>query len=514
MKRPQFISPNSLNRMLIGAEEAWARFDFQQGIDLLERASRMDPANSRILLKLGQWNGLRHQPVESARCFEKAIRVAPHKMEILAFAGRLSAELGYQQMAESFFQQALEQKDVNADIIAQLAEFYDRLHRVEEANAMVERALHLDGACPLARLVQAKLHRQVGKLVEAEQVLRPIMTTASRELRIRGGYELGALFDRKGRYDEAMATFLEAKAWLQPEAPPLLNQFQLMMRKREEMLDSVSAEMLARWFDAGREQLQPVQRLAFLGGHPRSGTTLLEQVLDSHPDIISAEETSVFCDDAYAPLLRTMAKPSMLAGLDGAPFELLRQGRERYFKSMSACLGVSPGERLLIDKNPSRQDLLIAFVRFFPEARLIIALRDPRDVVMSCFMLPNHPLTTGSVSYLTLKDTVTSYRIVMETWRTLKPLLKNPILEVRYEDMVADLESVARQTLEFLGVAWDAKVLGFNETARKKMVRSPTYADVTQPVYKRAMGRWQHYQKYLEPHLEKLEPFVKAFGYE
>jgi len=102
----------------------------------------------------------------------------------------------------------------------------------------------------------------------------------------------------------------------------------------------------------------------------------------------------------------------------------------------------------------------------------------------------------------------------MSTWRTLAPLMPQPYLEIRYEDMVADLESVARKTLDFLGLSWDAKVLGFDTHAQKKMVRSPTYADVTQPVYKRALGRWRHYQKYLEPHLEKLEPFVKAFGYE
>jgi len=80
--------------------------------------------------------------------------------------------------------------------------------------------------------------------------------------------------------------------------------------------------------------------------------------------------------------------------------------------------------------------------------------------------------------------------------------------------MVEDLESVARRTLDFLGVAWDERVLRFDEHARQKLVRSPTYADVTQPVYKRARGRWRNYRKYLEPHLEKLEPFVKAFGYE
>ena len=175
---------------------------------------------------------------------------------------------------------------------------------------------------------------------------------------------------------------------------------------------------------------------------------------------------------------------------------------------------VPPSGRLLIDKNPSLQALFITFIRIFPEARLIVALRDPRDVVLSCFMLPHYPLNTGNVTFLNLEATVRTYTRVMGIWQTLKPLIKNPWLEVRYEDMVDDLEPVARKTLNFLDIEWNARVLGFDEHARHKMMRSPTYADVTQPVYKRAVGRWHHYRKYLEPHLEKLEPLVKAFGYE
>jgi hypothetical protein len=92
--------------------------------------------------------------------------------------------------------------------------------------------------------------------------------------------------------------------------------------------------------------------------------------------------------------------------------------------------------------------------------------------------------------------------------------MRNPCLEVRYEDLVDDLESVARRAMEFLGVTWDARVLGFNEHARGKVVRSPTYAEVAKPVFKGAVGRWRHYQKHLEPWMDKLEPLVKAFGYE
>jgi hypothetical protein len=93
-------------------------------------------------------------------------------------------------------------------------------------------------------------------------------------------------------------------------------------------------------------------------------------------------------------------------------------------------------------------------------------------------------------------------------------MMPAPCLEVRYEDMVDDLKSVAHRTLEFLGLPFDDQVLKFDEHARKKIIHSPSYADVTQPVYQRARGRWRNYQKYLEPHLARLEQFVKAFGYE
>jgi tetratricopeptide (TPR) repeat protein len=457
---------------------------------------------------------MRYQFGDAERCLEKAIRLAPNKAEILATAGRLAIELGNLQLAERFFKQAIEQKNVAPETLARLAELYERSRRPEEAAAMAERALQLDKTCPLALLTQAKLYRQAGKLTDAEQVLRLVLTTPNRELQIRGYYELGALLDRQGRFDEAMAAFLEAKAILKPDAIPFSIALQTLQERLKLLAETITAEMLQRWFDLGT-RLLPSHRLALLGGHPRSGTTLLEQVLDAHPDIISSEETMIFHYDAYRTLARKCPPNSlMLPVLESSQLPEILQARKNYYHSMELSLGPSSISRVLIDKNPSLTFLIPALIRIFPEIKLLIALRDPRDVILSCFMQPFFPLAQTNSAYLTLCSAAREYAVVMGVWLALKPLLKNPWLEVRYEDMVEDLESVARKSLDFLGVSWDAKVLGFDEHARKKVVRSPTYADVTQPVYKRAKGRWRNYQKYLEPHLAKLEPFVKAFGYE
>jgi hypothetical protein len=144
--------------------------------------------------------------------------------------------------------------------------------------------------------------------------------------------------------------------------------------------------------------------------------------------------------------------------------------------------------------------------------RIIFALRDPRDVVLSCFMqkVPLHPISSN---WLSIADTAAYYTRVMQTWLKVRELTFSPWIEFRYEDVVADLETNARKILEFLGLPWDDKVLKFYEHAREKMVRSPTYKDVTQPVYHKSVGRWQHYGRHLEPVLKTLEPYVKEFGY-
>jgi len=252
-------------------------------------------------------------------------------------------------------------------------------------------------------------------------------------------------------------------------------------------------------------------------------------VLDSHPDIISAEETPIFYESVYVPLARMqppqVPRPGLppefqmsdqveLRSLEAAPKDLLLELRDNYFQTMERCLNKPIGNRLLIDKNPALTLLLLGFQRVFPELKLMIALRDPRDVVMSCFMQNFAVLAPRHTAFFNLKDTVEQYVEDMNIWRTIAPMIQGRYLEVRYEDMVEDLESVARKTLDFLGVSWDPKVLHYYEHAQQRRVRTPGYADVGKPVFKTARGRWRNYQKYLEPYLHRLEPFVKAFGYE
>ena len=510
MKRTQLVSPGSQNRMLQAANEAWNRKKFQEAIELLERASRLDPANVDILLDLGHYYGLRYDYAAAERCFEKAARMAPNKAVILAAAGMHCADFGNYALSERFDLRAVEQKDAAPKMFVQLAKLYERQRRMDEAAGMVDRALHLNPHCPPALLTRARLERQAGQIEAAEQTIRSFVAKPNPDMWVQAQtwYELGLILDRQGKFDEAMRALVPAKALLNSQAGGFLAKLKAGRQRLHVMHENLNAEILQRWFDS-IPSLPPPRRFALLGGHARSGTTLLEQVLDSHPDITSVEETEIFQDDAYMPIAnRVPDETPILSILEEAPTEALQYSRANYFRSAELSLGQPLGGRLLIDKNPSLTFSVPVLLRIFPEIKLLIALRDPRDVVLSCFMQANNS------AYLTIGRTVDDYVAMMGLWQTLMPMLEGHFLQVRYEDMVEDLESVARKSLSFLDVPWDAKVLGFDEHARQKVVRSPTYADVTKPVYKRAVGRWRNYQKHLEPYLSKLEPFVKALGYE
>jgi tetratricopeptide (TPR) repeat protein len=501
--------------LLQQAAECWRRRDYPQYFDLIERACRLDPANHRILLDLGLAHGIRYDYPAAEHCFDRAIRMAPNKSDALVMAGTYCRNFSRFEMARNYFEQAAAQKDASPDTFVKLAEIHERFRALDKAGELVDRALRLEPASPLALLVRARLDRLAGRLDEAEKILRPVLARTDADswsTRIRGWYELGAILDRQARYDEAMAAFVTAKELFRPHAERYAASQQSVHAHLREAAANITADVLQRWFDAGAT-LQPPSRLALLCGHPRSGTTLLEQVLDSHPDVISAEETPIFFETYLGLRQRCPDNASMLSILDSATPAGLRQMREDYFRSMESFSGNSIGGRLLIDKNPSLTALVPAIIRVFPEIKILTALRDPRDVCLSVFMQPL-PLNSVSASFLTLRGIVEEYECLMGFWRAMAPRMRNPRIEVRYEDMVTDLESISRRVLEFLGLPWDDRVLHFNEHAQKRLVRSPTYSDVTKPVFKSAVGRWRHYQKHLEPWLLKLEAFVKAFGYE
>jgi hypothetical protein len=216
----------------------------------------------------------------------------------------------------------------------------------------------------------------------------------------------------------------------------------------------------------------------------------------------------------YVPMGRKAKSPDPVPQvLDRMPTDDLNAARQTYWTSMEGAIREPIGGRLLIDKNPELTMLLPLVARVFPEMKIVFALRDPRDVVISCFV-QQLPLNAVSVHYLTLEGTAQKYAKTMRAWLKIRDMLKNSWIEIRYEDMVADLEGQARKALSFLGLPWDDVVLQYHQRAQQKHVHSPTYESVTKPVYSSSVARWRNYAKQLEPFQEILRPYVEAFGYD
>lgn len=501
--------------MLRDATLAWERQNYQHNFDLLERASRLSPNDPTILLELGNAHGRRYDFAAAEEFFEKAIRVSGWKAEAFLAAGLHCVNFRKDEMAEHYLKRSLEREKVPGVALIKLARIYERQRRPEKAAELVARVLRSDASNVAALFVQARLERLAGHWEGAEKILRRFLSKSGVDVesRARGWYELGGILDVQKRYDEAMGAWLEAKSLLRPYASREIERLQRIQARTLETENMISADLLHQWFDFGA-QLQPARRFALLCGHPRSGTTLLEQILDSHGDIISLEESFVFEEEASQPLRRNLPEETpVLTVLASVTADRLRQSRADYFHFAEKILGEAVGDRLLLDKNPALNPAIPAVVRIFPEAKFLVAIRDPRDVCLSCFMQPLD-LNPTSSAYLSLEGTVTQYASAMGFWRAMQPRLKNPAIEIRYEELVNDPEAASRRVLNFLGVDWDERVLRFNEHARNKVVRSPTATDVTRPIFKTAVGRWRNYQKYLAPFLKKLEPFSKAFGYE
>ncbi len=180
---------------------------------------------------------------------------------------------------------------------------------------------------------------------------------------------------------------------------------------------------------------------------------------------------------------------------------------------MEYLLGQPLGGRMHLDKNPAYNLTIPLVLRLFPEIRLIIALRDPRDVVLSCY-LRYLPLNAVSVRFLDAERTASRYALDMTAWLKFRELIDVPWCEIRYEDTVANLEQQARRALETLGLPWDDQVLNYRQRlTTEKLVTSPSYEAVAQPIYTCAIGRWRNYERLLQPAFEILDPFIREFGY-
>ena len=474
------------------------------------------PGTAELWFELGLAAGKQLDFDLADQAFQRAAGLAPGDVSMLVLLGQQYHQLRRLDKARACFERAVAADPSSIHAQLSLADWFEREHRLDDAWECVEACVARHPKDAQGLCVKALLLHRKGRNGEAETLLRDLIKGGSQDLNVKysSRHQLAVVLDELGQYAEALRWLGEAKAVLHQTAnvAKMEQDYDRAARRRRELLAALTPETIQRWRRAG--PAAPCRyRFAFLGGHPRSGTTLLEQILGAHPGIAAFDEPMAFVQEVSEKLAPLDAPPALtLKALETLTAAQRANFQQRYLKSLLREGAGEPGVELLLDKNPSPTALLHLWLRVFPDLKVIIALRDPRDVIISCFF-QNLMLNTTNANFLSLERTARHYADLMDVWLRLRELGGFDWIEMRYEDIVGNLETEGRRITEFLGLSWHPHQANYHESARKKFVFAPTYSDVTQPVYNRAVGRWKHYAEVLAPIQERLALYCRTFGY-
>lgn len=441
-----------------------------------------------------------------------ALRSGDLPPSVLVEAGNLLLQLGLYEDAAACFARvpAGDPQRVDADL--GLAAVHERCNRLAEAQALADRLTHTRAAMnphqsDLLLELEAQLAGRRDDHTAARQRLESLLTRPASDAMARGDLwlKLGRTCDALGDVDGAMQAFAAGHS----------ERYQHVTRTHAALphsdgllavLDAPVPTIRSPWIAQPGDPADPV----FLVGFPRSGTTLLEQLLDAHPALASFDEQPFLQRLVARMNERAPGYPDALATLTREDCAGLRQ---RYYAEVTRVLPAL-GIRRAVDKNPLNMVRLPLVASVFPDAHVLLALRHPCDVVLSCYM-QNFRSPAFSITFETLASTARMYDRVMAHFHGYADRLGLPVHIVRYEDLVADVSLCGQALFAFLGLPWTDDLTAFTERARKKgAISTPSYAQVIQPVNQRAVGRWQRYRPWFEGDaLRTLLPWIERFGY-
>ena len=385
-----------------------------------------------------------------------------------------------------------------------------QLNMVDEALASGSLAATLSPDQPMLKVLCASLEIDAGRLPDARARLARVLASEPRSMAgFRAHKEMARLLDKQGDYDGAFA-HLESSGRLSRR----LDAFQridhtLILRVIALNRQVYRRAVLDRWSNAAFPgRAAPV----FLVGFFRSGTTLTQAVLATHPAVFVADEGDMLHEtqrEMHRIDPSSSSTADKIARLTRA--DILRL-RTYYWGWARARYGAAIDRPVFVDKF-TMNTVDAGFINcIFPDARMVFMVRDPRDVCLSSFMqlMVSTPATVHLHEWST---TLSFYAAVMDWWLYIRDQLTMRWTEVRYEDGVTRFEATYTALLSFLGLEWDPALHDFHTQAARKFITSPSRNQVVRPLYQSSVERWRHYRRHVAGGAEQLAPFVSAFGY-
>jgi len=475
-------------RSMRRGRENLAAGDAGAALDAFRQALQRDPQCMEALLEIARLLHTDGQPRQAATCLARALEIDDRAVRPVTEQALAMAEAGHVVPAEAILRRVLERapREPGAWYALGVVQEYDG--RRNEARQSYLRGLaempghgHALGAYLALSADDADPH----VVASAEAAVAAAGTPAPAAALV--GYGLAKLHDRRGDYAAAVAAGRQANAARRRATGPLDRD--ALTARVDGIVETYTPEFFGerRRFGVGTDQ--PV----FIVGLPRSGTTLVEQILSAHPMLQGAGEL---------PDLARLAVQHRVAPGDAPWRAALTLDQRSSLSAAHAYLEAlrpgAPDRALRIsDKSPLNFFHLAFAVLLFPNARIIHCTRDIRDTALSVWMENFSPDQQWSTDFDDLAFFAGHYRRLIAHWRDALPL---PILDVAYEVTVAEVEVQARRLLDFLGVPWDERCLDFHSSGRA--VQTPSRWQVRQPIYTRSVGRWRRYAAHL-PELER-----------
>ncbi|HVW73590.1 MAG TPA: sulfotransferase [Rhizomicrobium sp.] len=495
---PTLLSLTALKRMQVGDDDG--------ALPLLLRARTLAPHHADLLNALGTCHSRLNRPREALEAFEAGLAAAPRDARLHLGRALALEDLSELDAARIGFEQVLALNPASSAALSRLALLAVQRGDAITARELASRTLAIDPQDAAGTIAFAQAALQQKDIAAAEQAVG--MLSRRQDLgpvnRAFAFSLAGDVLDAQDRVAEAFVAYAQSKQVLREAYAPHMAGMESVRSREIRLCEYFRRADAAAWHGAAA----PATRThVFLLGFPRSGTTLLGQILASHPDVQTMEERTCLMDSA-AEFFGSDADLDRLAALSDAGLE---PWRARYWQRVAES-GITPSKPVFVDKMPLNAVFLPLIAKLFPQARILVALRDPRDVVLSCFRR-RFAMNAGMFEFTLLESTATYYGAVMRLMQVYADKLALPIFEARHEALVADFAGQAGRLCDFLGLAYRDEMSSFARRARSQNIDTPSSAQVARGLSDAGMAQWRRYARELEPVLPLLAPFVARYNY-
>jgi len=500
--------PMALNLAALKAEQE-GRFD--DALMVLRRAVEIAPEDLGARNAMGLVLTRLERYPQALAAFDGVVELAPEFAGAHCARGATLEAMGKLKDAEAAYNHALELEPENLGATQGLANLLSRRGAHAEARPLAEAVLEAEPNFPDAVMVLAAADAAEGHGERAKQRLELLagderLTPHQRAL-AQG--QLGDVLDSLDLPAEAFQAYAACNMGLWRAYAPVHGQgagaldFARAMIAELDLIppDAWTSKPAAASADAPKAHV-------FLLGFPRSGTTLLEQVLASHPDVEALEERETLIDAQRA----FQMAPTDVARLAKASEAELAPLRAAYWDKVRAE-GADVAGKVFVDKHPLHTFRLPLILKLFPDAKILFARRDPRDVVLSSYRR-RFAMSGSAYQLLTLPGAAGYYDAAMRLADKLEQPMKARTLVVRHEALVEDFDKSVGEVVDFLGLPWADSMRNFADKARDRAVATPSGAQLSRGLSAEGVGAWRRYRDQLAPVLPTLAPWVAEYGYE